>query len=151
MPQMSGLELQSNLIKLGINLPIIFITAHADALMAVKAMKSGAFDFFSKPLNYHELLESINKAIKKDTENKLFQTKKEHMESLIKKLTKREHQVYTLMMTGKITKVIAQELEISPHTAELHRIKVMKKTEADSLVELTKLTVIYNLLPELVR
>jgi len=148
MPQISGLEVQKKLIDRNIQIPIIFITAHADVPMAIRAMKLGAVDFFCKPLNYQDLLESINKAIKKNNENRKFTTRKIQMRTLINKLTPREHEVFHIMMDGKITKLIAQELGISPHTAELHRINVMKKMDVSSLVELTKLSVIYNLTSE---
>ena len=127
MPHMSGLELQSILIKRNITLPLIFITGHGDIAMAVQAMKAGAVDFLTKPINNQMLLESINKAIQLDAK---LRSKQEISTKVIKRektLTPREREVMSLMIMGKLTKTIAHQLNISIHTAEIHRARVMKK------------------------
>lgn len=141
MPNMSGLELQEILLSKKIHVPIIFITGHGDIPMAVHAMKSGAVDFLTKPINNQALLDSINKSIKKDTARRLKQEKYEKVLSLSKTLTKREFEVLALIVKGLVTKTIATELGISPHTVELHRAKIMKKMQAGSIAELVSTVV----------
>ncbi len=139
MPEVSGLELQDILLSRGINIPVIFVTAHGDVPMAVRAMKKQAVDFLTKPVNNQMLLESINRAIRIDTKNREALAKKEVYQSLEHQLTPREHEVMLLMIEGNSTKAIASQLGISPNTAELHRAKVMKKMQVKTLAELVSM------------
>ena len=145
MPKMSGLELQEELKQRGITIPIIFMTGHGDVPMAVRAMKSGATDFLTKPVNYQVLLEVINKAIKKDQKRRSILQKRQSVIERTKRLTPREREIMNLMVTGKLTKTIADRLSISPNTAEVHRAKIMKKMEVKTLAELIFMALRYDL------
>ncbi|MAZ77168.1 MAG: DNA-binding response regulator [Legionellaceae bacterium] len=144
MPEMGGLEVQSYLKKQGIDIPIIFITGHGDVPMAIRAMKGGAVEFLTKPFNDQALLDSINNAIELDAKRRRKRQRRESIETRIKRLTPREREVMTLVVAGKLNKVIAAELHISSKTVELHRSKIMEKMEARSLAELVKLVVTYQ-------
>lgn len=135
MPSMSGLQLQERLIELGNLIPIIMITGHGDVSMAVRAMKAGAVDFITKPFNDQALLEQIQAALSlnKDLENK------KTVLSRYQCLTAREQQIMSGVVSGKMNKQIAFELEISHKTVELHRAHVMQKMEARTLADLVKM------------
>jgi two-component system response regulator FixJ len=148
MPGISGLELQEELHKRDITLPIIFITGHGDVAMAVRAMKAGAVDFLTKPVNNQLLLETINKAIVFDQGNRAKLAKSAEIHERAARLTQREKEVMQLMVTGKLTKVIADELDISPNTVELHRAKVMRKMEAKTLAELVSVVLNAGIIEE---
>ena len=148
MPEMSGLEVQEIMRRKQIHIPIIFITGHGDIPMAVRAMKFGATEFLTKPVNNQMLLENINKAIKLDIQRREEAQEVAILRKRYERLTPREKQVMELMIAGKLTKVIADELGISPNTAELHRAKVMKKMEVKTLAELVNLTISNQLLAE---
>ncbi len=141
MPEISGLELQEILKEKKITLPIIFITGHGDIPMAVRAMKLGAMEFLTKPVNNQILLETINKAIKLDQKQKKDIVEHEKIKARFQRLTPREKEVMKLMVKGNLTKIIADKLGISPNTAELHRAKVMKKMEVKAIAELVTLAV----------
>jgi len=145
MPKMSGLELQEELKQRGLSIPIIFMTGHGDVPMAVRAMKAGATDFLTKPVNYQVLLEVINKAIKKDQKRRSILHKRQSVIERTKRLTPREREIMNLMVTGKLTKTIADRLSISPNTAEVHRAKIMKKMEVKTLAELIFMALRYDL------
>ncbi len=139
MPGMSGLELQEKLEARGSTLPIIFLTAHGDVPMAVKAMKAGAADFVQKPFRDQELLDKIERALKEN--ERLRKERGEHDEILarIAKLTPREREVMDLVVAGKANKAIAHELGLSQRTVEIHRARVMEKMAAGSVAELVKM------------
>jgi len=145
MPGMSGLELQETMQQRDIQVPIIFITGHGDVAMAVRAMKAGAVDFLTKPVNNQLLLETINKAIVYDQHNRTRRAKSTEMLARLARLTQREREVMRLMVAGKLTKIIADELNISPNTVELHRAKVMRKMEAKTLAALVSMALKHNL------
>ena len=136
MPEMSGLELQEQLNQLGIDIPIIFITGHGDVPMAVRAIRSGATEFLTKPFNDQVLLDTINRCIKQDSEQREQRVRRERFEKRMKRLTAREYEVMKLVVKGFQNKVIANELGISPKTVELHRAKIMEKMQTKSLAEL---------------
>ena len=144
MPGMSGLELQEQLSKRDIHLPIIFVTGHGDVPMAVKAMKAHAFDFLTKPFNDQTLLDTINKAIQADVNRRKEYVEFSLVAERIVKLTPRELQVMDLVIEGRLNKVIASELKISPKTVELHRAKIMEKMGADSVAHLVRQVLIYR-------
>lgn len=142
MPEISGLDLQEQLIKDGFTLPIIIITGHADVPMAIRALKAGAFDFIEKPFNDQLLIERIQQAIEHcHSLTKKHQQRLESVERL-SKLTPREKQVLAGVVAGKSNKVIAKELDISIKTIEVHRANLMAKMKADSLSDLIRQTLV---------
>lgn len=144
MPGMSGLELQETLKEKNIELPIIFVTGHGDVPMAIKAMKAGAFEFLTKPFNDQTLLDSINKAVEFDVDQRVENEEFNAISECIERLTPREREVMNLVVEGKLNKVIASDLKISPKTVELHRAKIMEKMEADSLAHLVRLVLTHR-------
>ncbi len=138
MPEMDGLELQHRLKARSINLPIIFMTGHGKVKMAVEAMKAGAFDFLEKPFNDVVLIDCIRAALEKQAEALRSQVEIERNAEAISQLTKREHQVFELLVDGNSNKSIARKLGISVRTTEVHRANIMRKLNAKSLSHLVK-------------
>lgn len=139
MPGLNGLELQEEMAARGISIPIIFITGHGDIPMTVKAMKSGAIDFLPKPFEDEMLLSSIDKALEKDLRDRRKQDEKGSILGRLDKLTKRERQVFDLVITGLLNKQIAGELGAAVKTIKVHRGRVMRKMEVVSVAELVHL------------
>src|SRR5450631_721171 len=139
MPDMSGLEVQQHLNRMGSMLPIIFITGHGDVPMAVQAMKEGAFEFIQKPFRDQDLLDRINHALKHDAENRNTVARRAEVLHRLESLTPRERQVMDLVVDGAANKVIAIDLDLSERTVEIHRHKVMEKMGARSVAHLVKL------------
>lgn len=139
MPGLGGLELQDALIERGNSIPIIFITGHGDVPMAVEAMQKGAVDFIQKPFRDQELLDRIHLALRTDEERRAEAKRIDEVQSLIDRLTQREHEVFDLVVTGKPNKVIAYELGVSQRTVEIHRARVMEKMQARSLADLVRM------------
>ncbi|MCC6474722.1 MAG: response regulator transcription factor [Burkholderiales bacterium] len=129
LPGMSGLELQQYLRRNGIEIPIVFMSAHGDVPTAVSAMKGGAVDFIQKPFGYREVLAIIAKAFERDTEIRAWRAR-------LAGLTERERAVLQRLMAGKPNKVIAAELDLSVKTVEYHRANLMEKAGARSVAEL---------------
>ncbi len=142
MPNMSGLELQDQLKRRNIDIPVIFVTGHGDVPMAIRAMKAGAFEFLTKPFNDQDLLDSINKAIEHGETKRLKSAEIDEIRHRMERLTPRESEVMHLVVEGKLNKVIASELSISPKTVELHRAKIMEKMKAKSLAALVRMVLI---------
>lgn len=139
MPGMSGIELQRDLNKLGVMLPVIIMTGHGDVTMAIQAMKDGAFEFLQKPFRDQELLDAISNALEKE---KITREKRSHNEEIqrrIDSLTVRERQVIDRVLEGKSNKIIARELEVSDRTIEIHRSHAMQKLEATSIAEMVRI------------
>jgi FixJ family two-component response regulator len=139
MPGMSGLELQAELNRREVTLPIIFITGHGDIGMAVKAMRLGALDFIPKPYHEQELLDRIHEALAHDASKRDRVHDHKQLLSRIEALTKREHQVFDRVTAGQANKVIAQDLSVSERTVEVHRSELMRKMGARSLAELVRM------------
>lgn len=139
MPGLGGLELQQELIGRNNTLPIIFITGHGDVPMAVEAMQKGAVDFIQKPFRDQELLDRIREALATDQRRRVKRERVEKVRARLAKLTKREREVFDLVVTGKPNKIIAFELDVSQRTIEIHRARVMEKMEAGSLADLVKM------------
>ncbi|MFK7976450.1 MAG: response regulator transcription factor [Halioglobus sp.] len=139
MPGMSGLELQQELLARGYNKPIVFITGHGDIPMAVEAVKAGAYEFLTKPFRDQTLLDAINGAIARDRE--LCEVAENSLALAAKKktLTRREAQVYDLVISGYTNKAIAEALHLSHRTIEVHRSHMMDKMGAKTLPELLTL------------
>jgi len=139
MPGMSGLELQEKLEEQHSTLPIIFLTAHGDVPMAVKAVKAGAVDFIQKPFRDQELIDKIQHAMKEDARTRRKFAGYQEILACIESLTPREHQVMEMVVAGKANKVIAIDLGLSQRTVEIHRARVMKKMGADSVSQLVQM------------
>lgn len=139
LPGMSGLEVQRNLIQAGVSIPIIFITAHADVPMTVKAMKSGAVEFLTKPFRDQELLDAIEQALQRDQAARHQQSEIAVLQERYKSLTTREREVMALLVSGMQTKQIAAKLGTSDITAAVHRGNVMRKMQAGSPAELGRI------------
>jgi two-component system, LuxR family, response regulator FixJ len=139
MPGMSGLDLQTHLQEIGVDLPILFITGHGDVPMAVEAMKKGALDFFQKPFRDQALLDRISQVLGQLDDQHQKQAQQQQIQERLDSLTVREHEVMALVVKGDCNKVIAADLGISQRTVELHRAKVMQKMDAGSLAQLVQL------------
>lgn len=139
LPGMSGLDVQQKLNETGIHIPIIFITGHADIPMTVKAMKSGAADFLTKPWRDQELLDAVQQALQRDKAARQQATEIAELKERYAALTAREREVMDLLVSGMLTKQIASILGTSEITATFHRGHVMRKMQANSPVELGRM------------
>jgi len=142
---MSGLELQEELHKRGIDIPVIFVTGHGDVPMAVQAMRKGAFDFVQKPFRDQDLLDQVNRALQVDAVNRKDTADKAETVQRWSTLTPREKEVMALIVEGKANKVIAMDLGLSERTVEIHRAHVMEKMKVRSVAHLVKMSLV---LPE---
>jgi len=139
LPQMSGLDFQRQLADTGVQIPIIFITAHGDIPMSVRALKSGAVEFLTKPFRDQDLLDAIQQALQRDSAARAEQTEIHALEQRFQSLTVREREVMTLVVSGMLNKQIAVELGASEATVKIHRGHVMEKMQAGSIVELVRM------------
>jgi FixJ family two-component response regulator len=139
LPGMSGLTFQKDLARRGIALPIIFVTAHGDIAMSVRAMKSGAVEFLTKPFRDQELLDAINSAIERDRDRRSEEALMSELRERYALLTERERQVLVLVVSGHANKQIAGQLDLSEMTVKVHRGQVMRKMKARSLPELVRM------------
>ena len=139
LPGMSGLEVQDKLNEAGIQIPIIFITGHGDIPMTVKAMKSGALEFLTKPFRDQDLIDAIHQALKREGERQQQQHETRELKQRYETLTMREREVMGLLISGMLTKQIASRLGISEVMTQIHRGQVMHKMHANSPVELGRL------------
>ena len=149
MPEMTGLVMLAALPEWGIHLPVIMITGHGDVPMAVRAMKDGAFDFFEKPFNDEALLACVRRAIDFDQKQRRRHDQREAVRARLSRLTSRERQVLEGVIRGRLNKQIAEELDLSEKTIESHRANLMRKMQAENVVDLVKLIVDGNHLAEL--
>jgi len=136
LPGISGLDLQRELTDAGIQIPIIFITGHGDIPMSVKAMKSGAVEFLTKPFRNQDLLDAIHQALERDRLARLHQSELDELRNRYESLSTRERQVMSLVISGKMNKEIALELGTSQVTVKIQRRQVMRKMKAESVAEL---------------
>jgi FixJ family two-component response regulator len=139
LPGMSGLTFQNELARLGVDLPVIFITRHGDIRMSVRAMKAGAVDFLTKPFQDQDVLDAIHEALGRDRERRRDAALDAELRERYASLTERERQTMRLVVSGNANKQIAAELALSQMTVKVHRGQVMRKMRAGSLPELVRM------------
>ncbi len=139
MPEMTGLELQEELDRAGCSIPIIFLSAHGDVPITARAMKKGAVDFLTKPVDRDDLLEAIRHSLAMDAKIRAEQAEHSVIDEHVKTLTPREHEVMTYVITGMLNKQIADELDISEETVKIHRGRMMQKLDIVSVADLVRL------------
>jgi len=144
LPGMGGLELQKELATRNIHIPIIIVTGHAEVPIAVRAMKAGAVDFIEKPFSDQVLLDCIRLALKRDSESRGTDLRREEIAARIRTLTPREFEVMEKVVEGNSNKMIASQLGVSRKTVEAHRAGVMKKMQAKSVADLVRMVTEYQ-------
>jgi FixJ family two-component response regulator len=148
MPGPSGLELQAGLVQQGVRLPVVFMSGHADLAVGVKAMKAGAVDFLSKPVERATLLDALGRALARDAAERAGRLEAEALRARFASLTPRERQVFDGVVAGKLNKQIADELGVAERTVKAERASAMAKLEAGSAAELGRLAERLGALPE---
>ena len=139
LPGASGLEFQQTLLRHGVSVPIIFITAHGDVPMTSRAMKGGAIEFLMKPFQKDELLAAVRQGLDRDRVRREQESELSALKSKVAQLSQREREVMDLVVTGLINKEVGARLGLSEVTVKIHRGRVMQKMEATSLAELVRM------------
>jgi FixJ family two-component response regulator len=138
LPGLSGLDFQSELARANINVPIIFMTGHGDIPMSVRAMKSGAIDFLTKPFRDQDMLDAVTVAIERDRKRREADKIVTNLQSLYETLTPREREILALVSAGLMNKQVAAELGLAEITVKIHRGHIMKKMNAKTLADLVR-------------
>ena len=139
LPGPSGLEFQRTLTRSNLPFPIIFVSGHADIPMSVRAIKSGAIEFLTKPLNEQQLLDAVQAGIERDRARRLQAKTVSELQRRFDSLTPREREIFTLVASGQRNKQIAARFELSEMTVKVHRSQIMRKMGASSLVDLVRM------------
>ena len=139
LPQMSGFDFQRQLAEKGTQIPVIFITGHGDIPMSVRAMKSGAVEFLTKPFRDQDLLDAIQQALQRDNATREQRAEIRELQERYRALTTREREVMKLVTSGMLNKQIASELGASEATVKIHRGHMMQKMQAGSVAELVRM------------
>jgi len=139
LPGISGLALQRQLVEANVQIPIIFITAHSDVPMTVRAMKAGAVEFLPKPFHDQDLLDAIHLALEKDRGRRQQETELTALRERFESLSPREREVVTMVVSGMLNKQIAAQIGSAENTIKVHRSRAMEKMQANSLADLVKM------------
>jgi FixJ family two-component response regulator len=139
LPGLSGLDLQQRMADLGLDIPVVFLTGQGNIPASVKAMKAGAIEFLTKPVDEQNLLKAIEEAIERDRHTRQQQTEMHELRRRYESLTAREQEVMQLVISGLLNKQIAGELTITEDTVKFHRGHVMRKMCAESLADLVRM------------
>ena len=139
LPGTSGLELQERLTALENPLPIVFLSGHSDVPKTVRAMKAGAVDFLTKPVDAPVLLDAVARAIARDAANRVVRTRLQETRARYSRLTPREREVFAHLISGQLNKQIGFDLGITERTTKIHRRQVLEKMEADSVADLVRM------------
>jgi RNA polymerase sigma factor (sigma-70 family) len=140
LPGPSGLDLQAALTQADRSVPIVFITGHGNVPTSVRAMKGGAVDFLQKPFNDQELLDCVQRALRRSGEERAERAERSELERRVGSLTPREREVLLLVVAGMLNKQIADKLGIAEKTIKVHRGRVMEKMQADSIADLVRMS-----------
>jgi FixJ family two-component response regulator len=139
MPGLTGLDLQEELARRGLDVPVLFISGHADVTSSVRAMKGGAVDFLEKPVSDVDLLQAIARALARNRERQAARREKETLDARLARLTPREREVFALVASGLLNKQVGFQLGTTEKTIKVHRARVMEKMEAGSLADLVRM------------
>ncbi len=139
LPGISGLDFQSELIKKNIGLPIVFMSAHGDIPMTVRALKAGAVEFLPKPFHDQSMLDAVHSALEKDRQRRKGIGDTSQLRGSFDSLTSREQEIFAYVASGLMNKQIAAEIEVSEVTVKVHRASVMRKMGAKSLADLVRM------------
>ena len=147
MPGASGLELQERLGTTANPLPIVFLTGFGDVPKSVRAMKAGAVDFLTKPVEAPVLLDAVTRAIAQDAENRIVRARQQELCGRYNRLTRREREVFAHLISGQLNKQVGYDLGISERTTKIHRRQVLEKMEADSIPDLVRMAADLGIAP----
>jgi FixJ family two-component response regulator len=147
MPGLNGLELQVALGDREDRLPIIFLTGHAEVPDTVRAIRGGAVDFLTKPIDPKLLLEAVDRALAQDARDRTIREHQRHLRAQYEKLTDRERQVFERLIGGQLNKQVAADLQITERTIKLHRARILQKLNVDSMASLARFAVEIGIQP----
>jgi FixJ family two-component response regulator len=139
LPGLSGLDLQKRMAEVGLEIPIVFLTGHGNIPVSVQAMKAGAVQFLTKPVDEQELLQAIEEAVERDRRTRQQQVEMSELRDRYESLTGREQEVMQQVISGMLNKQIAADLKITEDTVKFHRGNIMRKMSADSLADLVRM------------
>ena len=139
MPGLTGIQLQELLAATGRRMSIVFVTGHVDVATSVKAMKAGAVDLLTKPIDAQDLIAAIQRAVTRDEHDRAAEARRAEVQRRVGKLTPRETEVFALVVTGMLNKQVGAALGINEKTVKVHRARVMEKMQAGSVAELVRL------------